>query len=271
MCLDANECANRPCVFDACGKQTHIHLARGCSLNILLAKDVRRNGEGGGRGRRRTGEGGKRSRGEGKGRASGGRSAAKSRFFFKGAAFIEFDSEESANKVLVQDLSYKDDKLTLKSKEEHVKMIKNAYATPDRSEDEDKDPHRAQFLQHVLQGKEHQTCAGCRDSLVRCVSWFKCTGDDCYNCFKKNTLYLERIVSIESGVETYVDPRTHWFCCEVEAVLLSPFSLITSLSIVCPSIGRSNPPLSPSSVTYPTVSVATDGKNRIDVAPTELW
>ena len=127
---------------------------------------------------------------------------------FKGEAFIDFDSEESENKVLVQELSYKDDKLTLKSKEEHVKMMKKAYATPDRSEDEDKDPHRAQFLQHVLQGKEHKTCAGGRDSLVRCVSWFTCNGDDYYNCFKKNTLYLERIVSVESGVETYVDPRT---------------------------------------------------------------
>ena len=59
---------------------------------------------------------------------------------FKGEAFIDFDSEESENKVLVQELSYKDDKLTLKSKEEHVKMMKKAYATPDRSEDEDKDP-----------------------------------------------------------------------------------------------------------------------------------
>ncbi len=42
-------------------------------------------------------------------------------------------------------------------------MMKEAYAPPERSEDENKDPHRAQFLQHVLQGKAHKTCVGRRD------------------------------------------------------------------------------------------------------------
>jgi hypothetical protein len=49
---------------------------------------------------------------------------------FKGAAFIEFDSEESATKVLAQEISYKDEKLTLKSKEEHVKLMKVAGIKP---------------------------------------------------------------------------------------------------------------------------------------------
>ncbi len=42
---------------------------------------------------------------------------------FKGAALIELDSQESANKLLAQQISYKDQKLTLKSKLEHLKMV----------------------------------------------------------------------------------------------------------------------------------------------------
>ncbi len=42
---------------------------------------------------------------------------------FKGAALIELDSEESANKLLAQQISYKDQKLTLTSKLQHLKMV----------------------------------------------------------------------------------------------------------------------------------------------------
>ena len=60
---------------------------------------------------------------------------------FKGGVWIEFDSEESAKKVSAQEISYKDEKLTMQAKEQHLKAMKEIRAkdsTPGKAGKESK-------------------------------------------------------------------------------------------------------------------------------------
>jgi len=54
---------------------------------------------------------------------------------FKGAAYVEFDTEESAKKVAAQEISYKEEKITMKSKADHITAAKEARAAAKGKDD----------------------------------------------------------------------------------------------------------------------------------------